>query len=51
MGILLMKSGFLFKGDFIDGRPTEGIMKYPNGDEYTGPLNKNLQRDGYGILK
>jgi len=31
MGILLMKSGLLFKGDLEEGYPKEGILKYSNG--------------------
>lgn len=50
MGILLMKSGLLFKGDLEEGYPKEGILKYSNGEEYTGPLTKDLKRDGYGIM-
>jgi len=51
MGILLLRNGFLYKGDFLDGLPSEGIMRYPNGEEYTGPLSKDKLRDGYGIMK
>jgi hypothetical protein len=41
----------LFKGDFVGGKPKEGILKYENGEEYTGPLNDQRLRDGYGIYK
>lgn len=50
MGIMLLRNGFLFKGDFVKGNPTEGIMRYPNNEEYTGPLSANRKRDGYGIM-
>ena len=50
MGILLLRNGFLFKGDFVKGEMAEGILRYPDGLEYTGPLKSKL-RDGYGILR
>ena len=50
MGILLLKSGQIFKGDFEVGQPKEGILKYANGEEYTGPLTADFKREGYGIM-
>ena len=50
MGILYFSSGQLFKGEFDRGNMKEGIMKYENGEEYTGPF-KDGKRDGYGIMK
>ena len=50
MGILYLRSGQLYKGEFDMGEMKEGIMKYENGEEYTGPF-KNGKRDGYGIMK
>jgi hypothetical protein len=50
MGILYLRSGQLFKGEFDYGNMKEGIMKYENGEEYTGPF-KDGKRDGYGIMK
>ena len=50
MGILYLRSGQLFKGEFDMGSMKEGIMKYENGEEYTGPF-KDGKREGYGIMK
>jgi hypothetical protein len=50
MGILLMNDGFMYKGQFDRGYPTEGMCFYPNGDEFTGTLTKDRLRDGYGVL-
>ena len=50
MGILLLRNGLLFKGDFAKGEMCEGILRYPSGEEYTGPLKLKL-RDGYGIIR
>lgn len=50
MGILYLRNGQLAKGEFDMGEIKEGIMKYENGEEYTGPF-KNGKRDGYGIMK
>jgi hypothetical protein len=50
MGILYLRDGLLFKGEFLNGKMVEGILKYANGEEYTGPF-KNEKRDGYGIMK
>ncbi len=38
MGILVYRDGRVFKGDFYQGNPKEGIVRYANGDEYTGPV-------------
>jgi hypothetical protein len=38
MGILYLRNGQLFKGEFDFGIMREGIMKYENGEEYTGPF-------------
>jgi hypothetical protein len=51
MGIMTTRDGQIFKGDFEEGRPKEGILKYANGEEYTGPLTSDKKRDGYGIVK
>ena len=32
------------------GQPKEGILKYANGEEYTGPLTADFKREGYGIM-
>lgn len=50
MGILNYRSGKVFKGDFKEGVQVEGIITYPNGDEYCGCV-KESKRDGYGIIK
>ena len=51
IGMILFRSGYLFKGEFKNGLPSDGIMKYPNGDEYSGPLSvPGMQKEGHGIL-
>lgn len=50
MGILYYRDGEVFKGEFIDGKPTEGMIIYTDGSEYCGAV-KGDARDGYGILK
>ena len=50
MGILSLRDGTLFKGEFDYGKKKEGIIKYSNGEEYTGPFKDN-KREGYGIMK
>ena len=50
-GVILFRSGYLFKGDFKDGLPYDGIMRYPTGDEYKGKLTvPGMLKDGHGIL-
>jgi len=50
--MLLFRSGYLFKGDFVNGHPCDGIMRYANGDEYSGPLSvPGMLREGNGLLK
>ena len=52
LGMILFRSGYLFKGEFKDGLPSDGIMRYPNGDEYSGPLSvPGMLREGHGILQ
>ena len=50
MGILKYRNGKIFKGEFEIGVPIEGILTYPNGDEYVGCVMGD-KRNGYGILK
>lgn len=51
MGIIMFRSGYLFKGEFKEGLPSDGIMRYPSGDEYKGPLKvPGMQKEGHGIL-
>ena len=41
----------MLKGNFEDGLSKEGILEFPNGEEYTGPLTGSMKREGYGIMK
>lgn len=50
MGILYYRDGEIYKGEFVDGQPTEGMIIYTDGSEYCGAV-KGDARDGYGILK
>ena len=48
--MLLFRSGYLFKGEFREGMPSDGIMRYPTGDEYSGPLSvPGMKKEGHGI--
>jgi hypothetical protein len=50
MGILYYRNGDVFKGEFTDGLPVEGMILYVDGTEYCGAV-KGDAREGYGMLK
>ena len=50
MGVLQYRDGEIFKGEFVNGEPTEGMILYNDGAEYCGGVNGDA-REGYGILK
>ena len=49
-GILYYRDGEIYKGEFVDVQPTEGMIIYTDGSEYCGSVEGDA-RDGYGILK
>lgn len=42
--------GTMYKGQFKDGHPVQGVMLTAN-EEYTGDLNQNWLKHGYGLAK
>jgi len=42
--------GTLFKGQFKDGNPVQGIL-LSHQEEYTGDFNSDWQKHGYGLCK
>ena len=50
MGIITCRNNRTYKGDFQKGKPTEGMVEYPDKSEYCGGVNLVIERDGYGQI-
>ena len=51
LGIYKFKNDDLYKGEFKEGKPVEGIMQYSTGEEYTGDFGPSFIMHGYGCFK